>query len=332
MNEEIQREVFIDETGEVLSVVVADESDIPEMMEMDELSSSVVYTDDEWMKTLECNDTNVLNVFCESDWSEDLVATIVFSAFRMIGGTVEKLIVHPSCNRRIVAAFLFDEILKQFQRDEVHAALTYKIHAMDDEFENNEELIRSVGVHRTFARHARNIQNFWKGQRMSNERAKDWHERRREFVGASEVAAILGLSPYSKPFDVWAVKKGIVEPFKGNEATRLGQTLESSILDHAEGVLGNLDRDVEVVNETRCGVVQGDAGRHFARTARCRVQNRRIVKRSRGRLGRRRRRLRRQIRFRRIIGFRFRFNWQLPTLNAGRFLRCYHDGEFAGSK
>lgn len=91
---------------------------------------------------------------------------------------------------------------------------------------------------------------------MSNERAKDWHERRREFVGASEVAAILGLSPYSKPFDVWAVKKGIVEPFKGNEATRLGQTLESSILDHAEGVLGNLDRDVEVVNETRCGVVR----------------------------------------------------------------------------
>ena len=47
MSEEIQREVFIDQTGEVLSVVVADEMDIPEMMEMDELSSSVVYTDDE---------------------------------------------------------------------------------------------------------------------------------------------------------------------------------------------------------------------------------------------------------------------------------------------
>lgn len=158
MNEEIQREVFIDETGEVLSVVVADEMDIPEMMEMDELSSSVVYTDDEWMKTLECNDTNVLNVFCESDWSEDLVATIVFSAFRLIGGTVEKLIVHPSCNRRIVAAFLFDEILKQFQRDEVHPALTYKIHAMDDEFEGNEELIRSVG----FTEHLRDTQGTFK--------------------------------------------------------------------------------------------------------------------------------------------------------------------------
>lgn len=91
---------------------------------------------------------------------------------------------------------------------------------------------------------------------MSEQRAKDWHERRRSFVGASEVAAILGLSPYAGPFDVWARKKGVVEPFEGNEATRLGQTLESSILDHAEGVLGKLDRDVEVVNETRCGIVR----------------------------------------------------------------------------
>lgn len=91
---------------------------------------------------------------------------------------------------------------------------------------------------------------------MSEQRAKEWHKRRRSFVGASEVAAILGLSPYAGPFDVWARKKGVVEPFEGNEATRLGQTLESSILDHAEGVLGKLDRDVEVVNETRCGIVR----------------------------------------------------------------------------
>lgn len=158
MNEEIQREVLVDETGEILSVVVADEMDISEMMELDELAGSCPSPHDAWVETIERDDLNVLNVFCESDWSEDLVATIVFSAFRLIGGTVEKLIVHPSCNRRIVAAFLFDEILKQFQRDEVHPALTYKIHAMDDEFEGNEELIRSVG----FTEHLRDTQGTFK--------------------------------------------------------------------------------------------------------------------------------------------------------------------------
>jgi len=84
----------------------------------------------------------------------------------------------------------------------------------------------------------------------------DWHERRRSFVGASEVAAILGLSPYGSAFDVWAVKTGLVPPFEGNDATRLGQTLESSILDHAERQVGDLRRDVEIESPERCGVIR----------------------------------------------------------------------------
>ena len=154
----IDRETIIDETGEILNCVVCDESDISQMMEIDEIAGSVVYTLDEWKRALDCNDTNVIGIYCEGDWSDDLVAVVVFSAFRLVGGTVEKLIVHPSCNRRIVAAFLFDEILKQFQRDEVHPALTYKIHAMDDEFEGNEELIRSVG----FTEHLRDTAGTFK--------------------------------------------------------------------------------------------------------------------------------------------------------------------------
>lgn len=53
---------------------------------------------------------------------------------------------------------------------------------------------------------------------------------RSEYLGASEAPAILGLSPWSTPFDVWARKKGYAEPFQGNEATRRGHRLEGVVL------------------------------------------------------------------------------------------------------
>lgn len=65
-------------------------------------------------------------------------------------------------------------------------------------------------------------------------------------IGASEAAAVLGLSPYQSPYDVWAVKTGRADPFEGNQATRTGQRLESMLLDDAEADLGDLMRDVFV--------------------------------------------------------------------------------------
>lgn len=56
-------------------------------------------------------------------------------------------------------------------------------------------------------------------------------EPRTARLGASEVAAVLGLSPWSSPFDVWATKTGLVEPFAGNAATKRGQYLERGLLD-----------------------------------------------------------------------------------------------------
>lgn len=77
-------------------------------------------------------------------------------------------------------------------------------------------------------------------------RPPEWYEDRKKQLGASEVAAILGLSRYTSPFEVWAVKTGRLQPFEGNEATRIGQRLEPLILDDAEADLGKLERDVEV--------------------------------------------------------------------------------------
>lgn len=45
-------------------------------------------------------------------------------------------------------------------------------------------------------------------------------------LGASEVAASIGLHPYQTPYDVYAVKTGDMQPFAGNDATRWGQLIE----------------------------------------------------------------------------------------------------------
>lgn len=56
------------------------------------------------------------------------------------------------------------------------------------------------------------------------------HEARRHRIGASEIAAILGLNEYMSPLDVWLVKTGRKPPFEGNEHTRRGQRQEAQIL------------------------------------------------------------------------------------------------------
>lgn len=65
-------------------------------------------------------------------------------------------------------------------------------------------------------------------------------------IGASEAAAILGMSPYKTPYEVWLEKTRRIEQWTGNEATRAGQRLEPLLLDHAERDLGDLIRDVFV--------------------------------------------------------------------------------------
>lgn len=77
----------------------------------------------------------------------------------------------------------------------------------------------------------------------------EWHEQRRERLGASEVPAILGLSPWKSAYQVWLEKTGRVPPWGGSEATRTGQRLERAVLDQAEADLGTLARDVLRVAE-----------------------------------------------------------------------------------
>lgn len=68
---------------------------------------------------------------------------------------------------------------------------------------------------------------------------------RRNWVGASDVSAIVGVDPYRTAYDVWLEKSGALEDIPGgseSEAIDLGNRLEPVILDMAEDRLGPLVR------------------------------------------------------------------------------------------
>lgn len=68
-------------------------------------------------------------------------------------------------------------------------------------------------------------------------------EARRKRIGSSDMASILGLSPYQTAYDVWAVKTGRMPNSEGNDATLAGTRFEPGVLDYAEDILGKLIRN-----------------------------------------------------------------------------------------
>ena len=64
---------------------------------------------------------------------------------------------------------------------------------------------------------------------------EEWHQARRGGCGASDVAALLGFSPYRSPWAVWAQKTGhpLASLDEESDATRLGHALEPWLLEQA---------------------------------------------------------------------------------------------------
>lgn len=65
----------------------------------------------------------------------------------------------------------------------------------------------------------------------------DWLQRRRQGIGGSDVACILGLNPWKTALDVWAEKVGLSET-ADNEQMLWGRRLESAILEELADRLG----------------------------------------------------------------------------------------------
>jgi len=58
---------------------------------------------------------------------------------------------------------------------------------------------------------------------------KEWLEMRKKGIGASEAAAVLGVSPWESPTDVWARKKGLVQEKPDSERFKIGRLFEEPI-------------------------------------------------------------------------------------------------------
>lgn len=97
-----------------------------------------------------------------------------------------------------------------------------------------------------------------------NAPVENFHTVRRTGLGGSDMAAVLGLSPFKTALDVYLEKRGEVENWEGNSLTRAGQVMENVIaamyaermgvklrrcnltLRHpkADFLLGHIDRDI----------------------------------------------------------------------------------------
>lgn len=60
---------------------------------------------------------------------------------------------------------------------------------------------------------------------------EDWTEKRGVGIGASEAAAVVGLSPWTTALELWELKTGMKKPkdLSGNEAVQTGHRLEPAL-------------------------------------------------------------------------------------------------------
>jgi putative phage-type endonuclease len=65
---------------------------------------------------------------------------------------------------------------------------------------------------------------------MTDDERKAWLEERRNYLGASEAAAALALSPHETPIDLWARKIGLSRPRPSTVAMELGNAAEPIVL------------------------------------------------------------------------------------------------------
>lgn len=73
---------------------------------------------------------------------------------------------------------------------------------------------------------------------------EEWLALRSKYVGGSDAASVVGLSPYRSAYTLWAEKLGKIPPFEGNLATEVGTFLEEFIAKKFEQETGKKVRKV----------------------------------------------------------------------------------------
>lgn len=66
-------------------------------------------------------------------------------------------------------------------------------------------------------------------KRIKTENREEWKELRKQYIGGSDAAAVVGLNPFVSQFSLWAEKTGKAPDFEGNLATEVGTYLEEFV-------------------------------------------------------------------------------------------------------
>lgn len=91
---------------------------------------------------------------------------------------------------------------------------------------------------------------------------EEWLEARKEGIGASEVATIIGLSEYETPYQLWRRKIGIDPPKPMNAAMITGHILEDGVARFWEQVTGQ-----EIIKSSKMDFMFIDAERPYLRVS-----------------------------------------------------------------
>ena len=74
--------------------------------------------------------------------------------------------------------------------------------------------------------------------KVKTESHEDWLNLRKQYIGGSDAAAVVGMNAYASPYSLWAEKTGKVPGFAGNLACEVGTYLEEFVAQKFEDETG----------------------------------------------------------------------------------------------
>lgn len=74
--------------------------------------------------------------------------------------------------------------------------------------------------------------------KISTKNREEWKSLRKQYIGGSDAASVIGMNPYKSPYALWAEKTGKIPEFEGNLATDVGAYMEDFIAKRFEQETG----------------------------------------------------------------------------------------------
>lgn len=74
--------------------------------------------------------------------------------------------------------------------------------------------------------------------KISTKNREEWKALRKQYIGGSDAASVVGMNPYKSAYSLWAEKTGKIPEFEGNLATDIGAYMEDFIAKRFEQETG----------------------------------------------------------------------------------------------